>query len=85
MKIEIIKVVPDRLDPGCLIVTLRHVPGRLARWVLGARDKVITYKGRESSWYVPPSFRAADPDTARFLDSIACSREFAHLRPTRRH
>jgi hypothetical protein len=84
MKLEIIKVHADRLDPECLLVTLRHVPGGMARWLLGARDKVITYKGREHAWYVPPSFRPADPDTARFLDSIASSREFAHLRAFRR-
>lgn len=85
MRLEIIKVQADRLDPACLIVTLRHVPGRMARWVLGARDKVVTYKGRENAWYVPPSFRPADSDTSRFLDNIASAREFAHLRPARRH
>ena len=84
MKMEIIKVAADRLDPECLLITLRHVPGKLARWLLGARDKVVTYKGRESAWYVPPNFRPADPDTSRFLDDIAASREFAHLRPLRR-
>lgn len=84
VRIEIIKVSADRLDPECLIVTLRHVPGRLAR-LLGARDKVVTYKGREHAWYVPPSFRPADSDTGRFLDDIASAREFAHLRPARRH
>lgn len=85
MRIEIIKVQADRLDPETLIVTLRHVPSRMARWLLGARDKIITYKGRDNAWYVPPSFRPADSDTGRFLDSIATSREFAHLRPARRH
>ncbi|NQD38153.1 hypothetical protein HPT27_14070 [Permianibacter sp. IMCC34836] len=84
MRLEIIKVNADRLDPECLVVTLRHVPGSIARFMLGARDKVVTYKGQVSAWYVPPSFRPADADTSRFLDSIASSREFAHLRPARR-
>jgi len=84
VRVEIIKVNADRLDPECLVVTLRHIPGRVARLVLGARDRVVTYKGRVSAWYVPPSFRPADTDTSQFLDNIASSREFAHLRPARR-
>lgn len=81
MRTEIVKVTVDRLDPECLIVTLRHVPGPLARWLLGARERIVTYKGREQAWYVPPSFRPADADTSAFLSAIASSREFAHLRP----
>lgn len=84
MRMEIIKVQADRLDPECLVVTLRHVPGTVAKLLLSARAKVVTYKGRHQAWYIPPSFRPADTDTSRFLDSIASDREFAHLRPVRR-
>ena len=84
MKLEILKVTPDRLDPECLLITLRHVPGKVAR-LFGAREMVVTYKGHESSWYVPPSFRAAEADTMKFLNRIATEREFAHLRPQRKY
>src|SRR3990167_400228 len=57
MRMEIIKVQADRLDPECLVVTLRHVPGTMAKLLLSARAKVVTYKGRHQAWYIPPSFR----------------------------
>lgn len=84
MRAEIVKVSVDRLDPECLVVTLRHVPSGLARWLLGARERVVTYKGRDQAWYVPPSFRPADAETSEFLSAIATHREFAHLRPANR-
>ncbi|TDQ50332.1 hypothetical protein [Permianibacter aggregans] len=84
MRLEIMKVSPDRLDPECLLVTLRHSPGWWAR-LFGAREIVVTYKGHTESWYVPPSFRPAPTDIVKFLNRIADSHEFAHLRPQKRY
>lgn len=79
MRMEIISVHTDQRDPDCLVVTLRHVPGRIARW-FGARERVVTYKGQTSAWYVPPSYRKAGQQASRFLDDISTDHAYAHLR-----
>jgi hypothetical protein len=79
MKFEIISVNADRLDEGTYVIELRQFPSFFDK-LLGYKQRIMTFKGQAGAWYVPPSFRPASNNAVKFLNEIATSPSYAHLR-----
>lgn len=75
---QIVNVEPSKLDDDCMIVTLRHVPTTMEKW-LGKEESLITYKGHGSHWYQVPCFSPAHSKVQKLLKSIYRGWEFRHI------
>lgn len=79
MHYEIIRVERHRIDENSLKITLRELPNLLER-LFGRAECTHTYHGYPGHWYTEHLYQPAGSAVGGFLDKVARSPEFRHLR-----